>query len=63
MRQQSRQPDGKPVGQIKGYSHETSIQKKKLDNSSKPNQIKGKRQSAREKTALLILVMFADGRC
>jgi hypothetical protein len=33
----------------KGYSHETSTQKGELDNSSKPNQIKGKRQSPPEK--------------
>jgi hypothetical protein len=28
--QQSRQLDGRPVGQIKGYSHEKSTQKKEL---------------------------------
>jgi hypothetical protein len=34
----------------KGYSHETPTQQRELDSSSKPNQIKGKKQSAREKT-------------
>jgi hypothetical protein len=53
----------------KRLSHETSTQKRELDNSSKPNWIKGKRQPAREITpplrksySLLLLVMFADGR-
>jgi hypothetical protein len=49
MRKQLRQPDGRPVGQIVGYSHETSTQKRELEKSSKPNQIKGKRQPARGK--------------
>jgi hypothetical protein len=40
MRQQLRQPDRRPVGQTKGYSHETSTQKRELDNSSKPNRIR-----------------------
>jgi hypothetical protein len=49
MRQQSRQSDRRPVGRTKGYSHKISTQKRELDNSSKPNRIKGKRQTAREK--------------
>ncbi len=32
----------------KGYSHETSTQKRELDNSSKPKQIKGNRQPAKK---------------
>jgi hypothetical protein len=54
---------------MKDYSHETSTQKRELDNSSKPNQIKSKRQPVREKTprmrksySLLLRVMLADGR-
>ncbi len=31
------------MGHLKGYSHETSTQKRELDNSSQPNRIKGKR--------------------
>jgi hypothetical protein len=69
MRQQLRQPDRRPVGLIKDYSHEISTQKRELDNSFKPNRIKGKRQPTREKTpwksksySLLLRVIFADGR-
>jgi hypothetical protein len=70
MRQQSRQPNGRPEGRIKGYSRETATQKRELDNSSKPNWIKGKRKPAREKTpqirksySFFLRVMLADGRC
>jgi hypothetical protein len=58
MRRQSRQPDRRAVGQTKGYSHETYTQKRELDNSSKPNQIKGKkpvRENSMDKKELLTL--------
>jgi hypothetical protein len=51
MRQQSRQPDRGPVGQIKSATlTEYLLRKRELDNSFKPNQTKGKRQPARENT-------------
>jgi hypothetical protein len=49
MRQQSRQPGRRPVGRIKGYSFETTTQKREQNNSFKPKRTKGKRQPAREK--------------
>jgi hypothetical protein len=39
------------VGQIKGLLSRTFTQKKELNNSSKPNRIKGKRPPGREKTS------------
>jgi hypothetical protein len=60
------------VGRIKGLLSENIYLKKgELDNSSKPDRIKVKRQPAREKTPwikrnnylLLLLVMLADGKC
>jgi hypothetical protein len=49
MNQQSKQPARRPVGWLKGYSHKTSTQKRELENSSKPNRIKGILQRTREK--------------
>ncbi len=53
MKQQSRQPDRRPVGQIKGYSHGIFTQKRELDNSSKPNWIKGQKAAHQRRISLV----------
>jgi hypothetical protein len=49
MRQPSRQPDGGPVGRIKGLLSRNIYSIGELDNSSKLNRENGKRQLARDK--------------
>jgi hypothetical protein len=54
---------------IKGYSHEISTQKEKLDNSCKPNQTRAKgsppEKNTTSKKELLTLTLgnVAEGRC
>ncbi len=42
MIKKSRQPDGAPVGQIKGYSHRKSIKRESWTTALKPNRIRAK---------------------